>query len=61
MAEECLSWGRYPAVKHHAIYRANWTDQVPASSTGLHQNRCCRMDWAEAMAIPASMTGRDLV
>lgn len=29
-AEECLSWGRYPAVKHHAIYRASWTDQVPA-------------------------------
>jgi FAD/FMN-containing dehydrogenase len=24
-----LSWGRYPPAKHHAIYRANWMDQLP--------------------------------
>jgi FAD/FMN-containing dehydrogenase len=25
----CLSWGRYPVVKHRAVYRANWMDQMP--------------------------------
>ncbi|HYM08579.1 MAG TPA: FAD-binding oxidoreductase [Terriglobales bacterium] len=24
-----LSWGRYPAATHRAVYRANWMDQVP--------------------------------
>src|SRR5713226_6940379 len=28
-AANYLSWGRYPLVKHHAIYRASWMDQVP--------------------------------
>jgi FAD/FMN-containing dehydrogenase len=27
--ENYLSWGRYPAVRHHAIQRASWMDQVP--------------------------------
>ena len=28
-AEAVLSWGRYPKVAHHYIYRPAWNDQVP--------------------------------
>jgi FAD/FMN-containing dehydrogenase len=28
-SSSAASWGRYPAARHHAIYGANWMEQVP--------------------------------
>ena len=28
-ASERKSWGRYPHVRHNAVYKANWADEVP--------------------------------
>jgi FAD/FMN-containing dehydrogenase len=39
-AHEYRSWGRYPRVKHRAVYKANWADEVPGLLEQVDDSGC---------------------
>lgn len=59
--ERVLSWGRYPGVEHHQIYKPAWNDQIPRILNNAEPGSLLSFGLGRSYGDSCLNAGRDLI